>query len=312
MGRRSRRRRRTRAANTRARARSIAKRRGSSVVKKKTPTTTRRTIARLRTPITRKAPITKTTTSRSTRRKITSTARKTRRKTVAAKPVVPTAAQRKRARSKTTVRRRIVNKATQVKRNKRDRGFTKVTRVPTTFRPAVPVSRRAGRIVTRPRIGLDRLQSGPRLSGELGGGRFTRDDDFNLRDRDLVLAGNTDRDGVIGGGNIPGGPAQPVIIPNVVPSNPKDVVVTAITYLNGKRIDGALLKENGNTDGTRSPASRRYNIKQLLGNGKTFTAELNNATSDQYYTIRAVVKNETITTQVPVPPDDFVSPSITQ
>ena len=292
MGRRSRRRRRTRAANTRARARSIAKRRGSSVVKKKTPTTTRRTIARLRTPITRKAPITKTTTSRSTRRKITSTAQKTRRRTVTAKPVVPTAAQRKRARrrpvirttvptaaqrkrarSKTTVRRRIVNKATQVKRNKRDRGFTKVTRVPTTFRPAVPVSRRAGRIVTRPRIGLDRLQSGPRLSGELGGGRFTRDDDFNLRDRDLVLAGNTDRDGVIGGGNIPGGPSQPVIIPNVVPSNPKDVVVTAITYLNGKRIDGALLKENGNTDGTRSPASRRYNIKQLLGNGKTFTAE---------------------------------------
>ena len=331
MGRRSRRRRRTRAANTRARARSIAKRRGSSVVKKKTPTTTRRTIARLRTPITRKAPITKTTTSRSTRRKITSTAQKTRRRTVTAKPVVPTAAQRKRARrrpvirttvptaaqrkrarSKTTVRRRIVNKATRVKRNKRDRGFTKVTRVPTTFRPAVPVSRRAGRIVTRPRIGLDRLQSGPRLSGELGGGRFTRDDDFNLRDRDLVLAGNTDRDGVIGGGNIPGGPAQPVIIPNVVPSNPKDVVVTAITYLNGKRIDGALLKENGNTDGTRSPASRRYNIKQLLGNGKTFTAELNNATSDQYYTIRAVVKNETITTQVPVPPDDFVNPSFIQ
>ena len=311
MGRRSRRRR-TTAANTRARARSIAKRRGSSVVKKKTPTTTRRTIARLRTPITRKAPITKTTTSKSTRRKITSTAQKTRRRTVAAKPVVPSAAQRKRARSKTTVRRRIVNKATQVKRNKRDRGFTKVTRVPTTFRPAVPVSRRAGRIVTRPRIGLDRLQSGPRLSGELGGGRFTRDDDFNLRDRDLVLAGNTDRDGVIGGGNIPGGPAQPVIIPNVVPSNPKDVVVTAITYLNGKRIDGALLKENGNTDGTRSPASRRYNIKQLLGNGKTFTAELNNATSDQYYTIRAVVKNETITTQVPVPPDDFVNPSFIQ
>ena len=33
--------------------------------------------------------------------------------------------------------------ATRVKRNKRDRGFTKVTRVPTRFRPADTVSRRA-------------------------------------------------------------------------------------------------------------------------------------------------------------------------
>ena len=213
MGRRSRRRRRQRAANARAKARSIAARRRSSVVKKKTPTRTRRTIARLRTPITRKAPITRRTTSTRTRRKITSTARKTRRRTVAAKPVVPTAAQRKRARRRAVIRttvptaaqrkrartkqsrRRVVN-SYWVKRNKRDRGFTKVTRVPTRFRPADTVSRRAGRIVTRPRGALTspfeldvqgdqspttffdrRNQSGRRLAGERGGGVFTRDSD---------------------------------------------------------------------------------------------------------------------------------------
>ena len=47
----------------------------------------------------------------------------------------------------------------------------------------------------------------------------------------------------------------------------------------------------------------------LLGNGKTITANLNNYQTTEYYTIRAVTKNETITTQVPVPPDDFVNPS---
>ena len=45
----------------------------------------------------------------------------------------------------------LIKALTRVKRNKRDRGFTKVTRVPTRFRPADTVSRRAGRIVTRPR-----------------------------------------------------------------------------------------------------------------------------------------------------------------
>ena len=51
-------------------------RRRSSVVKKKTPTRTRRTIARLRTPITHKTSYYKRTTSTRTRRKITSTAEK--------------------------------------------------------------------------------------------------------------------------------------------------------------------------------------------------------------------------------------------
>ena len=333
MGRRSRRRRRQRAANARAKARSIAARRRSSVVKKKTPTRTRRTIARLRTPITRKAPITKRTTSRRTRRKITSTARKTRRRTVRAKTVVPTAAQRKRARRRTvirttvptaaqrkrartkaTVRRRVVNKATRVKRNKRDRGFTKVTRVPTRFRPADTVSRRAGRIVTRPRGALTspfeldvqgdqspttffdrRNQSGRRLAGERGGGVFTRDSDGLPVD-----------DGVPRGDRRP---PRPSPIPNTVPSNPKDVVVNVSTFVNGKTFGGAEITENGRKTGQRSNASLRYNIKMLLGNGKTITANLNNYQTTEYYTIRAVTKNETITTQVPVPPDDFVNPS---
>ena len=333
MGRRSRRRRRQRAANARAKARSIAARRRSSVVKKKTPTRTRRTIARLRTPITRKAPITKRTTSRRTRRKITSTARKTRRRTVRAKTVVPTAAQRKRARRRTvirttvptaaqrkrartkpTVRRRVVNKATRVKRNKRDRGFTKVTRVPTRFRPADTVSRRAGRIVTRPRGALTspfeldvqgdqspttffdrRNQSGRRLAGERGGGVFTRDSDGLPVD-----------DGVPRGDRRPPTPTR---IPNTVPSNPKDVVVNVSTFVNGKSFGGAEITENGRKTGQRSNASLRYNIKMLLGNGKTITANLNNYQTTEYYTIRAVTKNETITTQVPVPPDDFVNPS---
>ena len=285
MGRRSRRRRRQRAAKSRARARSLAARRRSSVVKKKTPTRTRRRIARLRTPITRKAPITRRTTSTRTRKKITSTARKTRsrykkrtttptaaqRKRARARrtrPVVrttvPTAAQRKRARSRaTTVRRRVVNKVTRVKRNKRDRGFTKVTRVPTRFRPTNPVSKRVGRVPTsglQPRgvqdaqreylasIGRDRRtldvqrdQSPTTFFDRRRGGGSP----FNLRDRDLVLAGNADRDGVLGGGNIPGGTAPPrptpISIPPTVPSNPKDVLVSAQTFLNGKRISGALI-----------------------------------------------------------------------
>ena len=356
MGRRSRRRRRQRAAKARARARALAARRKSSIVKKKTPTRTRRTIARLRTPITRKAPITRRTTSTRTRKKITSTARKTRSRykkrttvptaaqrkrarTRRTRPVVrttvPTAAQRKRARSRaTTVRRRVINKVTRVKRNKRDKGFTKVTRIPTRFRPTNPVSKRVGRVPTsglQPRGVQDAQRE---YLASIGRGRRTLDvqrdqspttffdrrrgggSPFNLRDRELVLAGNADRDGVLGGGNIPGGTAPPrptpISIPPAVPSNPKDVLVSAQTFLNGKRISGALIRENGNTDGTRSPASRRYNIKQLLGNGKTFTAELNGATSDQHYTLRAVIKNETITTQVPVPPDDFVNPSFLQ
>ena len=338
----TRRRRNTRSSSKKAKARALNSRRRSSVVKKKTPTRTRRTIARLRTPVTRKFPLTKYTPAPKGR----GTVPPPKPKTVPAKPVVLSAAARKRARSrrnkpvirttvlsaaqrkrnrnKSRVVKRVINKTpAQVKRNKRDRGFTKVTRVPPTFTPAVPVSRRAGRIVTKPGfrgardiaggfVGADVAQSfitqsqaefdAQRAQYTMGG------NDFNQRTRDLILAGQ-DRDIPIG--NVFNRPDLPEPRPTV-PSNPKDVVVNGSTFLNGKPISGVILKENGNTDGTRSPASRRYNIKSLLGAGKTFTAEHNKYKTDEYYTIKAVVKNETITTQVPVPPDDFVNPSFIQ
>ena len=334
MGRRRRRRRRQAAAKRQARARLLARRRRASVVKKKTPTRTRRTISRLRTPIARKRSITKKRVTSGTRSKIRRTAIKVRKKTrkrpirVATPtpprrrrrttPVVRKTIRRNRGRGAASVVRNIVTNR-QVKRNKRDRGFTRIGLDRVRNRPTNPISTRVGRRATRitapPRIGLDRfrgeLQTGGRLAGERGQG-FVRDDSFNRRDRDLVLAGNADRDGVLGGGNIPGGPAPRVDLPEprpTVPSSPKDVVVNVTATRNGKFTNGAIVTENGRSASVSTPGALRYNIKMLLGSGKTISAKLNNYQTDEYYTIRAVVKNETITTQVPVPPDDFINPS---
>ena len=365
----------------RNKSRVVATRGGRKI---KTPTTIRRTIARIKTPISRKAPIAPKAITRTTRAKINSSVKKTnvyipkfpipygrgtatppRPKT---KPVVRTTVGNRRGRS--TVVKRVIPKPVTppVKRNKRDRGFTRATNpVPPSYGAPFntprtsPVSVRASGVGIQPRgvddavdylasmrergtrmteqiqIGRQRAQSGPLLGNEVAGGfrganvaqsfitqslaeraverdQYTRGgNDFNIRERDLILAGGGDRDIPLGnryGDNLERikNPPRPVPSPNV-PSNPKDVVVSGTTFLNGKSIGGVILKENGNNDGTRSPASRRYNIKSLLGAGKTFTAEHNKYKSDEYYTLKAVVKTETIENKVPIPPDDFIEPS---
>ena len=378
-------------ASARKRARMTSQTATRGGRKRRTPTSTRRTIARIKTPVSRKAPIAPKAITRTTRAKINSSVKNTRLnvpripiprgrgtapppRPVKTKPVIRTTVPRggfgRKTRGRSTVVRRVIPKPVTppVKRNKRDRGFTRATNpkpasygAPFNTPRTSPVSVRASGVGIQPRgvddaaeylatmrergtrmgeqiqIGRQRAQSGPLLGNEVAGGfrganvpqsfitqslaerAVERDqyirggNDFNIRDRDLVLAGQ-DRD--IPLGNRYGDNLEKIINPPIptpsptVPSNPKDVVVSGTTFLNGKSISGVILRENGNTDGTRSPASRRYNIKSLLGAGKTFTAEHNKYKSDEYYTeidkrIRVDFphkfdNNETIATTKPV------------
>ena len=156
------------------------------------------------------------------------------------------------------------------------------------------------------------LQSGPRLSGELGGGRFTRDDSFNLRDRELVLAGNTDRDGIIGGGNLPGGVPAPRVDrpeprPTVLDLPNKEINISVTSTPSGAELYLNGVKQNAKV----TPSVIGFSSKELIGVRKTLTVKKNGYRSNEAYSISGRIK-ETVTTKtrkVQLPPDDFVTPS---
>ena len=157
------------------------------------------------------------------------------------------------------------------------------------------------------------LQSGPRRAGERGGG-FVRDDSFNRRDRDLVLAGNADRDGVLGGGNIPGGPAPRVDLPKPIPTPPiKPAIGRNLTVSVTSSPSNAEVLVNGSPAGVKlTPTILSYTDKQLIGTTKTVTVRKTGYGSNESYSISGRVKEEVKIIEEKVldfDEPDFIEPS---